>query len=101
MNSIHVIQPYWHHGTWVFDDDEHGLSREPFVAGADTIVSKLAESLPNARSGFKLLFASLGFRERSWSHPHQVKGRKERHLLSRGAVPDGWMALPSAAALLS
>jgi hypothetical protein len=61
MNSIHVIQPYWHHGTWVFDDDRHGLSREPFVAGADTIISKMVEAVPNARTGFKLIFAEFAF----------------------------------------
>lgn len=61
MNSLHVIQPYWHNGTWVFDDDRHGLSREPFVAGADTIISRMVEQLPNARRGFKLIFAPFPF----------------------------------------
>lgn len=61
MNSIHVIQPYWHHGTWVFDDDRHGLSREPFVAGADTVISKMVEELPNARAGFKMTVAAFEF----------------------------------------
>ena len=59
MNSIHLIKPYWHDGTWVFDDDRFGLSREPFVAGADTIISKAVEHIPNARDGFKLIFADF------------------------------------------
>ena len=61
MNAIHIIQPYWHGGTWVFDDDRFGLSREPFVAGADTIISKMVESIPHARSGFKLTFSAIEF----------------------------------------
>ena len=24
-NSLLVIAPYWHQGTWAFDDDAHGL----------------------------------------------------------------------------
>src|SRR4030095_12323687 len=59
MNSLHVIQPYWHNGTWVFDDDRFGLSREPFVFGADAILTRLVASIPNARAGFKLIFAEF------------------------------------------
>lgn len=61
MNAIQIIRPYWHDGTWVFDDDRFGLSREPFIAGADTVISRLVEQIPNARSGFKLIFATMAF----------------------------------------
>ena len=38
-NSIMVIMPYWHAGTWVFDDEQAGLLKEPFVAGADEMLT--------------------------------------------------------------
>lgn len=61
MNALHIIQPYWHSGTWVFDDDRFGLSREPFVAGADTVISRMVEHIPNARAGFRLTFSANPF----------------------------------------
>jgi hypothetical protein len=60
-NSIRVIAPYWHSGTWVFDDPAVGLVREPFVSGAPEILSRLAEPIAGARSGFRLLFADSPF----------------------------------------
>ena len=57
MNSIQLIKPFWHDGTRVFDDDRFGLSREPFVAGADEIITKLVADIPKARKGFKLFFS--------------------------------------------
>ena len=57
MTQIQVIRPYKYHGQWVFDDDRTGLVREPFVAGADTILDIATEDIPNARDGFLLLFS--------------------------------------------
>ena len=37
-NSIFVIRPYKSNGMWVFDDERVGLDKEPFVAGADTMI---------------------------------------------------------------
>ena len=37
-NSIFVIKPYKWNGMWVFDDERVGLDKEPFVAGADTMI---------------------------------------------------------------
>jgi hypothetical protein len=37
-NSIFVIRPHKWNGMWVFDDERVGLDREPFVAGADTMI---------------------------------------------------------------
>src|SRR5690349_21367999 len=58
-NSLHVIFPYVYEGQWVFDDDRFGLTREPFVLGADEVVGTLAAMVatgPDQR--FKLIFAS-------------------------------------------
>ena len=68
-NSIMVIMPYWHAGTWVFDDEQAGLVKEPFVAGADEMLTRLVEHLEiqDARNGFKLTFSGCAF------PGHQVK----------------------------
>ena len=62
-NAIMNLQPYWHAGTWVFDDEDAGLVKEPFVAGADVILSRLVEQLeiPDAKSGFRLTFSANPF----------------------------------------
>lgn len=60
-NSINIITPYRFNGTWVFDDERHGLHREPFVAGADTFLDYLTTNIPNARKGFNLVFSSQPF----------------------------------------
>lgn len=35
MNALLVIHPYKFNHQWVFDDENVGLIREPFVNGAD------------------------------------------------------------------
>lgn len=61
MNEIHVISPYKHHGTWVFDDSRVGLVQEPFVSGADTWMDRVVADIPNAEKGFTLMFSSAPF----------------------------------------
>jgi hypothetical protein len=61
MNALCVIQPYWHAGTWVFDDEAVGLAREPFVAGLPEMIDCLVRGLPDARVGFRLIFAPTPF----------------------------------------
>ncbi|MEB3217630.1 MAG: DUF6717 family protein [Nostocales cyanobacterium 94392] len=60
-NSIMVIFPYRFNQTWVFDDEQAGLNREPFVSGAPEIIDILVQNIDNANSGFKLLFANNPF----------------------------------------
>jgi hypothetical protein len=38
MNSLQVLHIYNHHGTYVFDDPQVGLLREPFVMGMPEII---------------------------------------------------------------
>src|SRR5207248_4983243 len=40
MNSLMVIVPYKYEGLWVFDDAAVGLSKEPFIAGIDSLIDK-------------------------------------------------------------
>ncbi len=60
-NILIVITPYWYQGTWVFDDESVGLNREPFVAGVPEMIDDLVKDIPNARSGFRILFSSVPF----------------------------------------
>ena len=61
MNSIVDIHPYVYEGLWVFDDPAVGLVQEPFVAGADDIIDRMVENIPDARNGFTLLFSAAPF----------------------------------------
>lgn len=61
MNAIRVICPYKWNGLWVFDDDRVGLVREPFVAGADVVLDLITADIPDAASGFQLLFSDQPF----------------------------------------
>ena len=61
MNALSVIFPYRLEGVWVFDDAVTGLVREPFISGADNILDVLAEHIPNAADGFKIIFSASPF----------------------------------------
>ena len=61
MNQITIIEPYWHAGTWVFDDERVGLVREPFVSGIPEMIDDLVRDIPDARRGFRLLFSPTPF----------------------------------------
>jgi hypothetical protein len=61
MNAINVIAPYKHLGMWVFDDPRVGLNQEPFVSGADAMIDRVVADVPNADSGFTLVFSSTPF----------------------------------------
>jgi|TARA_B100001964_G_C14133705_1_gene554149 hypothetical protein len=62
-NAIQVIFPYFHQGMWVFDDEDVGLNKEPFVGGADTVIERAIEAkgITNAKEGFRLIFSSGPF----------------------------------------
>lgn len=42
-NSIYTIFPYKEKGVWMFDDEWKGINREPFVAGADTLLDEVCD----------------------------------------------------------
>jgi hypothetical protein len=62
-NAINVIHPYKWQGLWVFDDDRVGLDKEPFVAGADTLIDKAitTKGIEDAETGFRLFFSAGPF----------------------------------------
>lgn len=61
VNALMVIAPYKYHGAWVFDDPATGLSREPFIAGIDTMIDKAVATIPNADQGFRAIFGARQF----------------------------------------
>lgn len=61
QNSILVIAPYRYNGTWVFDDAQAGLVREPFVAGVPEMIDALVADIPHADQGFRLTFSAKPF----------------------------------------
>lgn len=61
MNSLLLITPYRHQGTWVFDDPAVGLTREPFVSGVPAMIDWLVREIPNAAGGFRLIFSANPF----------------------------------------
>jgi hypothetical protein len=60
-NSLFVMRPYKHEGSWVFDDESAGLKREPFVFGIDEMIERMAGPIPKAEQGFRLVFSARPF----------------------------------------
>tara|TARA_Y100000588_G_scaffold364299_1_gene427818 strand:+ start:153 stop:509 length:357 start_codon:yes stop_codon:yes gene_type:complete len=62
-NALMIIHPYRHEGVWVFDDEDAGLNREPFVAGADNVIDRAVQEkgIKDAEQGFRLLFSGGQF----------------------------------------
>ena len=65
-NQLLVIAPYWHAGTWVFDDERVGLEREPFVAEVPEIIDRVVQRAgldlgQSRRDGIRLLFSADPF----------------------------------------
>jgi hypothetical protein len=75
MNAIRVLMPYRYAGQWVFDDPAVGLVREPFVAGIDVMIDHLVKDIPDAASGFRLLFSPTPFP----GHNIRLEWRREEY----------------------
>lgn len=73
MNVINVIQPYRHLDMWVFDDPRVGLFAEPFVGGADAMIDRVTAHLPDAESGFTMIFSGIAFP----GHQFRLEWRRE------------------------
>jgi hypothetical protein len=52
---------YRHAGLWVFDDEDVGLRREPFVRGVDRMIDILVKKVRGAEEGFNLMFSASPF----------------------------------------
>ena len=91
QNTIMVLQPYWHAGTWVFDDDRTGLVQEPFVCGIPEMIDRMVREIPDARQGFRLLFSANPFP----GHQLKLEWRREESGGNWYDAPDldaeGWL----------
>jgi hypothetical protein len=64
QNALLVIHPYYHKEAWVFDDEEKGLVKEPFVAGADDFIDYILGKMGKlalGQKGFSLVFSARPF----------------------------------------
>jgi len=61
MANIRVIEPYWYQNAFVFDDESMGLEKEPFLLDIPGMIHYLVKDIPDARSGFRLLFSPQPF----------------------------------------
>ncbi len=90
-NTLFVIAPYWYEGTWVFDDPNVGLEREPFICGVPEMIDDLVTDIPDARQGFRLTFSAGSFpghqRELTW-----LRRESEGNWYRTDDPPrDGWL----------
>jgi hypothetical protein len=94
-NSIQIITPYSYNGTWVFDDPNTDLVREPFVAGVpDVLEALLAHRNIDGQNGFNLLFSAMAFPGHQavaeWLR-EEGGGNWYRCGLPSGEVGEGWL----------
>lgn len=91
MNTINAIHPYKRDGLWVFDDESVGLTREPFISGADTVIERMVAKIPDAERGFTLIFSATPF------PGHQVEFERRREEMggtwyySKSLDMEGWL----------
>jgi hypothetical protein len=90
-NSMMIITPYWHNNTWVFDDEAVGLKQEPFVLYIPEMISDMVQDIPNARTGFKLIFSASPFPQ------YQIELERVREEFEgnwyriKGQTKEGWL----------
>ena len=65
-NAIHVIVPYRHASTWVFDDPRVGLSQEPFVSGIPEMIDTMDKRTRTFYFYERLVRARLGCVLKIW-----------------------------------
>ena len=59
---MHTLELRWEHGTWVYDEPALELYGEPFVLGADTMLTSLRESqVGPGRGPFRITFSTSPF----------------------------------------
>lgn len=86
MNAINIIAPYRYLDMWVFDDARVGLSAEPFVGGADTMIDQVTADIPNAQDGFIMVFSGTPFPGHQFRLDWKRKSEAETYI-----TPRHWM----------
>lgn len=90
-NSIFVISPYKTAGTWVIDDPSRNLEREPFVAGIPRLIEMLTKDIPDADSGFRLLFSAGEFPGYTHRMTWRRRGSGGNWYYSEEFRAEGWL----------
>jgi hypothetical protein len=91
MNTISIIHPYRYNGSWVFDDAQHGLLHEPFVAGADTLIDRAVADIPNAAEGFNLIFSAGPFPGHQYRLQHRRREFEGNWYYLAEFDAEGWL----------
>jgi hypothetical protein len=91
VNALLVIAPYKYQGTWVFDDPAVGLSREPFIAGIDTMIDKAVADIPNAEKGFRAIFSASPFPGVNWKLDWRREESSGNWYYSDRFKMEGWL----------
>jgi hypothetical protein len=90
--EVLTIKPYCEDGIWMFDDPATGLEREPFVGAVNDVIDRLTAEIPDAKAGFRLLFANHPFEGCSdsltWLRADPVEGNWYR---SETSGKEGWL----------
>ena len=91
MNAINIIAPYRYLDMWVFDDARAGLTAEPFVGGADTMIDRVVADLPDAENGFVMIFSQSPFP----GHQFRLEWRRPENsgniYYSEALDQEGWL----------
>jgi hypothetical protein len=89
-NALMVIFPYYLENTWVFDDLDVDLVKEPFVFGVPEMIDNLVKDIPNAKQGFKLIFSKSPFpgyqRKLTW-----IREEYEGNWYTISGEDEGWL----------
>ena len=86
-NALRIIEPYRFGGTWVFDDAAVGLQREPFVAGMDAILDRVADGAERVT----LLFSEQPFPGYQFRLDHIEPEHEGHWYYEAGLKMEGWL----------
>lgn len=89
MNAINIIHPYKYNGQWVFDDKSKELDKEPFVAGADTLI----DMLTNNAKKCTIVFSEINFPDATEVIENENPGGdgKNGTFYSHSSLPQLWL----------
>ena len=92
-NSIMVIKPFKHSGTWVFDDEIADLYEEPFVSGMPEIIDKIIkdEKIKDSHKGFSLFFSQYEFPGGNYALEWKREELGGNWYQLKGTEMEGWL----------
>ena len=90
---MHTLELRWEHGTWGYDEPGLDLYGEPFVLGADTMLTSLRESqVGPGRGPFRITFSTSPFPGAVEAHRLELEGEGVWYQAElAGRVQKGWL----------